>query len=217
MIGLNTIISMHVNANREPIRMVCGDHLAYFRDEVAFARRISSAPRPVDADVTIANAYPSDLSLTIAHMKGMTPLFECPPNATRIVIAACSEGFGHHGVFPFVNPSRLHPIRKKVRRLRTMRTDTVAKEVWHLARRRLPSILSQKGSSTGVTGSRRKPLNPIWVYRPGEATEPLPAAIADMRLAQSWPNVLETIRAEQSANRRLQVYLYACAPLQCFD
>src|SRR6516164_8224169 len=53
MIGLNTLISLQVNANREVIRMACGDHFIYYRKEVDFARRVFRAPLPGDANVVI--------------------------------------------------------------------------------------------------------------------------------------------------------------------
>ena len=112
LIGLRTTVNLHVDAAREPVRVVCGDHERYYGDAVAFAREAYRAPFPGDADVVVANAYPVDTSLTFMRSKGMTPLLHAAPEASRIVVAPCPEGVGLHRVFPFVSGPRLaKPIR----------------------------------------------------------------------------------------------------------
>ena len=60
-----------------------------------------------DADVVISAAYPIDVSLTFMRSKGIIPLLHAAPGASRVLVAACPEGVGHHGLFPFVpNPQR---------------------------------------------------------------------------------------------------------------
>lgn len=60
-------------------------------------------PAPEGADVVISNTYPNDVSLTFGRMKGMVPLHAwAPPRATRIAVAACTEGIGRHNLFPLV-------------------------------------------------------------------------------------------------------------------
>ncbi|MBI3668911.1 MAG: DUF2088 domain-containing protein [Acidobacteria bacterium] len=77
MIGLETFITVHVDANREPVRIRTGDFRAYFGEEVRFARKAFLAPWPESADVVISNAYPNDLSLTFAQAKGDHPVRHC--------------------------------------------------------------------------------------------------------------------------------------------
>src|SRR5207245_2639754 len=64
LIALRFLVTVHVNADRAPIRVRCGDHRLYYREEVAFARELagklvgrarrllrprrSAAPRPDD-------------------------------------------------------------------------------------------------------------------------------------------------------------------------
>jgi hypothetical protein len=39
MVGLHTSVSVHVDADRRPVRVVCGDHRRYYRAAVAFSLR----------------------------------------------------------------------------------------------------------------------------------------------------------------------------------
>ncbi len=68
LLKLRTMISLQVNANREPVYMHCGDHFSYYKDAVATCRSAYCAPAPDDADVILSNAYPNDASLTFAQM-----------------------------------------------------------------------------------------------------------------------------------------------------
>jgi len=65
MINLRTVISVHINAMREVIRLTCGDPLLTHPGEVDFARKTFAVPPPGDADIVICNAYPSDLFFDI--------------------------------------------------------------------------------------------------------------------------------------------------------
>src|SRR4051794_25650761 len=128
LIGLRTSVSAHVDTDRQIVRVVCGgrpwvgahvdragqmvrvvggDHRRYYADAVAFALETYRTPLPGDADVVISNAYPIDVSLTFMRSKGIIPLLHAAPGASRVLVSACPEGLGHHGLFPFVpNPGR---------------------------------------------------------------------------------------------------------------
>lgn len=207
MIGMTTMISVQVDGDRQIVRVACGDPAQYFDEEAAFSQRTFSASLPGDADVVVSNAYPNDLSLTFAGMKGITPLYHCRPGASRIALASCSEGFGHHGLFP-LRSSLLNRPRHLFRR------------ALHMSFRDLSNKISGR-LSQGTSGGTRHdaatnpgPAHPIWLYRPGNHAEPLPASIAGMRTTTSWPAILQAVRNEQPSGTRLRAVVYACAPLQ---
>jgi SAM-dependent methyltransferase len=77
-----------------------GRPLYLLEREVAFCRTSCSVQPPEGADVVISNTYPNDVSLTFGRMKGMVPLHAWAlPRATRIAVAACTEGIGRHNLF----------------------------------------------------------------------------------------------------------------------
>jgi hypothetical protein len=220
MIGLNTIITVHVNANREPVRMVCGDHFLYYREEVAFCRQTFHAPMPEKAEVVVCNAYPNDLSLIFVRKKGITPLRHCTPGASRIVIASCSEGAGYHGLFPFVNRPRFHRQRQFVRRLSMAGPRDVVSKISVGLRRRLQiNLLNDETELRGGNAKNKDSTsaNPIQLYRPEGHWPTLPSDIPGMRVNSIWPQILEAIRREQNNKKHLNVFVYSCAPLQCLS
>ena len=87
LIGLNTTMSLLLNADREGVEVSCGNHHAYYADLLGSAKEAYRAPFPDDrADVVIPNAYPADLSLTFARMKAFHSL-NCP--ASRLQDCHC--------------------------------------------------------------------------------------------------------------------------------
>jgi nickel-dependent lactate racemase len=200
MIRLNTMISLHINADCEIVRATCGNHFSYYDDEVAFARQFFSAPIPEGADVVISNAYPSDLSLTVVLQKGTTPLQYSTAHASRIVIACCSDGVGEHGLFPVIKPPCFAAVQF-VRRLSVINPYDFVQAIARRLRRRSPSKSTEA-------------RNPIWLYRPLKPFKDLPTNIPGFRVLDSWSDVLAAIEREQGTGKRLKVFLYPCAPLQ---
>ena len=216
MIRLNTVISLHVNVDREPVRISCGNHLLFHKDAVAFARQTFAAPMPGDADVVISNAYPIDLSLTFVRLKGTTPLRHCGPGISRIAIGSCSEGLGRHALFPFGRKPRFHRQRSMARRISVMSPREVAEK----AALRFGRALRFSSHGNGRRGDTSKfgPTSyPIWLYRPGNQPVPLPSQIGEIRITALWSEILHAIRSEQGDKERVTVLVYPCAPLQCLE
>ena len=81
LIGLRTSISVHVDADRQVVRVVSGDHRRYYEAAVAFSRNRYRAPLPGHADLVVSNAYPIDVSLTFMRSKGSRRC--CMPGRAR--------------------------------------------------------------------------------------------------------------------------------------
>jgi lactate racemase len=200
LLKLETTITVHANACQEAVRVVCGNPLLYFAEEAAFARKWFGAALPGNADVVIANAYPTDLTLTFANMKGFYPLRQCQPGASRIAIAPCSEGIGMHRVFPFGKQGLVPRFTTMYRKL----TVKGPREILRKARER--AIAVQKPHAAKQ--------NPIWIYRPGNHEAFPEGSTAGMRITSSWSDILAAVRNEQGVKRRLNTVVYPCAPIQ---
>ncbi|MBZ5700337.1 MAG: lactate racemase domain-containing protein [Acidobacteriia bacterium] len=222
MIGLRTVITVHVNSDRDPVRVTSGDYRIYYEQEVAFAREAFRTAKPGAADVVISNAYPNDLSLTFVHMKGIYPLRYAAPGASRIVLGACSEGEGFHGVYPIVRMPRFHEQRDRLRRISLMTPAEMAKKIaGKIAGGFRSRIISKPDAKpSGENNSPQapgKPKNPIWLYRTATHSDGLPSAVRGMRILSSWPDILEIVRKEQGNREQLNVAIYPCAPLQVLE
>ena len=210
-IGLRTSISVHLDARREIVRLVAGDQRSYYAEAVAFSRKAYEAPLPGDADVVISNAFPMDVSLTFMRSKGIVPLLHAAPHASRVVIAGCPEGVGHHGLFPFVDQPRLARPRHLARHLMVNPGAIPTK-----AARRAARVVKRSAHREALGAEPEGPHRPgpSLLYTPGRAFESLPQEIPAMTAVQSWAQIVERIRGEQKGREELDVVVYPCAPLQ---
>jgi lactate racemase len=204
LVQMRTMITLHVDAERRVVRMHCGDHFTYYKEAVAFCRTAYSIQPPEGADVVVSNTYPNDVSLTFARMKGMAPLRAwAPPHATRIAVAACTEGIGRHNLFPLAKFPDPVWFRAVARRASVMRFGEVTKMLAsRIARPVRP----------GNAGRSQRP--PIWLYCTGKADKLLHCSLPDIRITCSWECILQSIAREQGDKTRLKVFVYPCAPLQ---
>jgi lactate racemase len=210
IVGLATAITVHVGPSREVVRVANGEPQRVFEDAVRFSRERYAASPPDDADVVVSNAYPGDLSLTFVRMKGIAPLQLAPERASRVVVAACPEGLGFHGLFPFLNAPRWHRQRHLAMRLAMLSTREIVHKVAGRVRRRLPGAAADREDAEPTIAPRR----PMWLYRPVAEAPAHEADIPGMRETFSWGELLDAIRGEQAGRDRLRVVVYGCAPLQ---
>lgn len=202
MIGLRWSVSLHVDAERRVVRAACGDPLRYHAGEVAFCRQAYAAPVPGNADVVVANAYPSDVSLTFVHSKGIIPLTRARAGASRICVAACPEGVGRHGLFPFADVPRLQRERHLLRKVRARPADAAA-----AAARRIRARL--RGRPAHAPAS-----HPVLLYLPEGRPSSFPRTVPGMTVLTDWGDVLARVAQEQCGAGELDVAVYPCAPLQ---
>lgn len=214
LIGLNTTLSLHIDPQGEIVRLACGDHRQYFPEEVRFARETFAAPAPREADVLVANAFPNDLSLTFARMKGTEVFAHGRPDASRVVIAALTEGGGHHGLFPVVDVPRFYDQIDVARQMAVMAPGEiaarVAKAIWRRAFGRL------RRREERPQGMPLPPKLPMWMYCTAAELPALPAA-RGVKVSTSWEEILAAVRQEQGDRCDLRVALYPCTPLQWID
>lgn len=218
IVGLRSLISLHVDSRRRPVRIVTGDWERFYPHEVAFAKKAYRAPLPVKADVVISNAYPIDVSLTFMRSKGVIPLVHAPAHASKILISACSEGIGHHGLFPFISTGRLDRPRRAARSA-IARPGSVPKMVAGRLKRNLKqkrgAETGERAAQTGSFHQQRRSTSPILLYLPEHVA--LPDVIPGMQTMTSWPAVLDRVAEEQTGRKTLDVVIFPCSPLQVLD
>jgi nickel-dependent lactate racemase len=209
MIGLRWMVMVHVNARRQIVRVVSGDPQQAYPAAAAFSRERFRAPLPHDADVVISNAYPMDTSATFMRSKGIIPLLHAPTGASRLLLAACPEGIGHHGLFP------IRPSTGLVARLRRRWEMTRARGWPELLR--LAASVARRPFRARAAPPATPQRPPILMYQTADPLVPLPGSLPGVKIVETWPDVLETIRQQQSGKLGLRVVVYPCAPLQVFE
>jgi nickel-dependent lactate racemase len=209
MIGMEMNVSLIIDANRNIIKIYCGDQRKYFPEAVSFYHKTFGAPQPDDdVDVVISNAYPNDLSLIFARMKGFVPLNNCRRSASRISIASCNEGLGLHHIWPFVNVPRFHKVRHVLRVLSVLSVRDIINKMHRILRRALMSRFKPQGADNG------KPSNPVWLYRTGDQAVKLPHKVPGINITSEWREIIEAVSKEQPKQDNLRVLVYPCSFLQ---
>ena len=209
MVGMRTIVSVHIDADRNVVGLQCGDPEGYFDCAVELARRICTVPAPGNADVVIVNTYPVDLSVTFARMKGFAAFSLARPGASKVAIASCAEGLGNHNLFP-LQPSRLHRLMEIAAQLGTLDL----KEIAGKAKRRF-AAMARSRSAPHPAGPGAVREWPVWVWQTAENARTIPADCLDMKIRNSWVQIIDAVQREQGT-RHLNVVLYPCSPIQCF-
>ena len=139
IIGLHTMYTVHINADRQVVSVLGGNHFVYYERAAAFSRQRYSAPAPDDADVVIANVYPADGSVFFMR-KGMAPVDHAPPEATAVAVASNHGGLGYHGLFYPTHDPRKNAIRMRLTRLSIMERKVLLKKVLRRLTRRRPAV-----------------------------------------------------------------------------
>jgi hypothetical protein len=204
-------LSLQIDARGEIVRLACGDHLRYFPEEVDFARATFAAPAPDEADVLVANAFPNDLSLTFARVKGTAVFARGRAGASRVVIAALTEGAGHHGLFPVVDVPRFYPQIDLARELAVMAPGEIAGRVARAVWRRTLGRLRRRARRPREAPPA--PELPIWMYCTAAEMPALPVA-RRVRVTTSWAEILAAVSRDQGDRRDLRAEVYPCTPLQ---
>ena len=216
MIGLETTIAAHIDPWREIVRVVSGDHNVYYEDAAAFSRIAYRAPAPTGADMVVVNAYPIDASLTFLRKGIEQPLAHAPPGASRIVVGACTEGIGHHGLFPFMNGPRLARQTELLRRARA-RPGAIPLKAARRAVKKLGPLAPRRWAPTPRSAERpaaASTVTPVWLHPTDRDPGSLPSDIPGMIAIHSWSRLIEHVAREQGGRDALQVVVYPCGPLQ---
>jgi nickel-dependent lactate racemase len=214
MIGLETVIGLQLDAAGAIVRASCGHPRETFEEDARAAREASAVPPPGDADVVVANAYPNDLSLTFAKMKGTSVFGHARAGASRIVVAAMSEGPGHHGLFPVVNPPRFQAQRHVWREMAVLPPGPRARRAGLVLWRRTLGRFARRPAQAAPAAPPAP--GPMWICCTTDPVPALPAA-PGVAVRGSWDEVLAAVGREQGGHGRLRAALYACTPLQWID
>jgi lactate racemase len=226
MVGMRTVVTVHVDADRRPVRVVAGDPDLLFEEAARFSRACFTAEPAGDSyDVVIANAYPMDVSLTFARSKGLAPLAHVGPEVSRVLVAACPEGLGLHRLFPYLNGPRFEAQVHRLRRMMVVRPSTIPHRGIRKARAAIRKLSGTPRIAHAPTHPRQQFAGQITeserrrvhLWAPMAPPESLPSVIPGIRLATSWQDVVSRVEAEHPGAERLSVALYACSPLQCLE
>ncbi len=211
MLGLSTMFTLHTNADLDLVHLMCGDHFQYYADAARFSRERYDAPYPNDADVVIANTYPSDISYTFMR-KAMKVIRCAPPDATKIAIASNYEGLGLHGLFQQGLGERLRMYKALYHRISVMEPKVIFQKLLkHLFR------INPKNHPAEHAGpSPEPPAEKMLIYRPPGPETDIPT-LPGVNMLSRWEDIVSRIKEEHPGKDSITVRVYTCASLQCID
>jgi hypothetical protein len=130
-----------------------------------------------------------------------------------VLVSACSEGVGHHGLFPFTDGAGFQRQIQLARKV-AVRPRAAAAKAAEVTVRRVRTAVGGRSAGAASRRDGQAGVWPIMLYVPGRRRAGLPAEVPGMRLTHEWDEVLARIGDEQDGRDALEAVVYPCAPLQ---
>ena len=184
--GLDFSVNVLLNRNREISHIFSGHGILAHEQAVKTAKHIYQATPVDNADIVLADIYPFDLSLHFLP-KGLWPLHYGREGSSRIVIAACPEGLGYHGL----SLASFDGWSGFITRMRALSREDLYRSIARLRNKRPEFILF----SPSIKMRELKKLNP------------------GARVLNRWEQVIDMLKSEHK-HSRVKVAVYRCASLQ---
>jgi nickel-dependent lactate racemase len=201
--GLAFSVSALVDQRRRLIAVLAGDHRQYYRSGVERATSWFATQRESSEDVVIANAFPMDVSATFMRSKGIIPLLHASPRSSRVLVAGCPEGIGHHGLFPLRPTTGLKADARVLRRQLRYAPASVP-----------GLVLNRVAQKVRAPARAQATRNRVICFVTSPAANLGPDDIPGMHVLTDWSEVLRQVEREQGTLDGLSAAIYPCSPLQ---
>ncbi|MGB6120633.1 MAG: lactate racemase domain-containing protein [Bacteroidota bacterium] len=192
LLGLDFILNVVLNQDREIAGLFTGHREEAFTRGVEFFESVYRVGAVSQAQVVVTDAYPFDTTFQIAYYRGFWPFWHASDDATRIAIAACSEGMGSHELLSVSKPLW----RQAVRRLARWRISDFGR-------------LKQKVSGYFRTAEGRR--DPFKMLSHGITQQDLKKTYMNGEVSNSWKELIRTTTARHGEGP-CRVVVYRCAP-----
>jgi nickel-dependent lactate racemase len=193
-LGLDFIVNVTLNQDREISAVFAGDHIQAFEQGVGYAKRAYAVEQCPQADIVIADMYPFDADLQVAFDRGLWPVELAPRKASKVLLASCPQGMGGHDLFPVANPF----FARLKRRLKTFR---------------LSGLLSLDVRIRAVKKILFHRTLQLLVVSSGLKESDLKKALPKAKLATGWEEALNLLIEKHGDHEPVTVAVYCCAPL----
>jgi nickel-dependent lactate racemase len=193
MARLDFLVNVVLDGRRGIAGLFAGGCDAVYAAAVEFSRRARMVDCVREADIVVADSYPFDLDFQTLLYRGFWPFWYAPEGATKVAVAACSEGVGTHELFP-VHRTLLAKVARRISRLHPadlLHPGKLVRSLGYYTKSRGEKFLLL---SEGVTQEDIAPIYPL------------------AEVHRSWAMILAALE-KKHAGRRPLVALYRAAPL----
>jgi nickel-dependent lactate racemase len=191
-LGLDFIINVVLNHEREIAALFAGHREEAFTRGVEYFESVYRVGPAKNARVVVSDAYPFDTTFQIAYYRGFWPFWYASEEATRIAIAACSEGMGTHELLSVSEPLW----RQGLRRLSRWRLSDFGR-------------LKQKLSGYFRTAESRR--DRFALLATGITRADLQKTYMNGEVYDSWGELIREV-ASRNGEGPCKVVVYRCAP-----
>jgi nickel-dependent lactate racemase len=192
-IGLDFVVNLALNQQRQVAGVFAGDFMQAFRQGVDFARAHYVVDTPTTCDIIIADMYPFDADLQFAADRGMWPFEFASKDTSRVVLASCPAGLGSHILFPLQNSLRVR----------------IARRLRHFSWRDIKSLSYRLEAAVRLVS---RTTLPIMMVSAGLNAEQLKSAFPSGVLYPDWASARMSL-SEKYAAGQVKVSIFRCAPL----
>ena len=193
-VGLDFVVNVTLNQRREIAGVFAGDRFQAFSVGVEHARKVYAVENYPNADVTIVDMYPFDISFQVAYDRGLWPFELADKDGLKILLAGCPEGMKSHDLFP-ASDNFFDKIKQRIRNLRMMHLRNLAVRLRMLYKMYLIKKLK------------------LYVFSPTLEKEELRKALPNGSVIALWDKLQEIIICKHGKNSKTTVAIYRCAPM----
>jgi len=189
---LRFIVNVVLNQRREVCGLFSGDKVLAHREGVDFATGIYSVKPVMDADVVVVDAYPFDTTFQFAHDRSLWQFKGLSRKVSKVIIATCPAGLGHHELYPLKNPFATRLARRlKNLQWKEFRNSSVK---FHALRK----ILERKKQN-------------FLILTKGLVENDMIAIYPKAKLYKTWEDILRELKSRHK-NGYVKVCIYRCSP-----
>ena len=193
-VGLDFIVNVTLNQNRNITAVFAGDRIQTFNVGVEYAKEVYAVETYPNADVIIVDMYPFDISFQVAYGRGFWPFGLAHKECSKILLAGCPEGLSSHDLFS-VSDQIFDKVKRRIKNFRLSHLLTLGARL-----RTLQGMFLIKKMN-------------VFVLSDTLDEEDLKKALPGGKVISLWEKLLDMLIHKHGKNSKTTVAIYYCAPM----
>jgi len=193
-VGLDFIVNVTLNQNRDITAVFAGDRIQAFNVGVEYAKEVYAVETYPNADVIIVDMYPFDISFQVAYGRGFWPFGLAHKESSKILLAGCPEGLSSHDLFS-VSDQIFDKVKRRIKNFRLSHLLTLGARF-----RTLQGMYLQRKMNVFVLSDTLEEAD-------------LKKALPGGKVITPWEKLLDMLIHKHGKNSKTTVAIYYCAPM----
>ena len=193
-IGLDFIVNVTLNQQREISSIFAGDRIQALKRGVEYTKNTYAVKTHPEADITIVDMYPFDAEFQYAYDRGFWPLELAKPESTRVLLAGCPQGMGGHMLYPVSD----------------LFYSRIKRQLQNFSMKEILSLGDRVRALNKMLGRRKLE---VYLVSGELKEEQLKKTLPRGRVIQNWDAMLDILVTKHGASAGTIVAFYQCSPL----